>query len=231
MNVIINGGSRGIGKETALKMAGNRNNQILVTGRNEEALKELSECSEYKNISYIKLDMAEFDREVDTVKDQIYYRFSKVDILINCAGTLVAKEFIKITNQEARNMMETNFFGPATLIRMLVPLMAKGSHIINISSMGGFQGSPKYKGMSYYSASKSALACLTECLATELSDSGIFVNCLAIGAVRTDMFKSAFPGLRAPLEPKDMAEFISYFAVNGNKFFNGKILPVAVTNP
>ena len=63
-------------------------------------------------------------------------------------------------------MMETNFFGPASVIRIVKPFMRPGGHILNISSMGGFQGSLKFKGLSYYSASKAALACLTECLAT-----------------------------------------------------------------
>jgi NAD(P)-dependent dehydrogenase (short-subunit alcohol dehydrogenase family) len=85
--------------------------------------------------------------------------------------------------------------------------------------------------MAYYSASKSAIACLTECLAVELKDEGIFVNCLALGSVQTEMFENAFPGYKAPVEPHEIAEFISYFAFNGIKFFNGKILPVAVENP
>jgi NAD(P)-dependent dehydrogenase (short-subunit alcohol dehydrogenase family) len=97
--------------------------------------------------------------------------------------------------------------------------------------MGGFQGSSKYRGLSYYSASKAALSCLSECLAVELGETGISINCLALGSVQTKMFESAFPGLKAPLGPKEMAEFISYFAVNGNKYFNGKILPVAINNP
>jgi NAD(P)-dependent dehydrogenase (short-subunit alcohol dehydrogenase family) len=109
--------------------------------------------------------------------------------------------------------------------------MAPGSHIVNISSMGGFQGSSKYRGLSVYSASKAALACLSECLALELASEGISVNCLALGSVQTEMFENAFPGFKAPLAPFEMAEFISYFAVSGNKYFNGKVLPVAVNNP
>jgi NAD(P)-dependent dehydrogenase (short-subunit alcohol dehydrogenase family) len=97
--------------------------------------------------------------------------------------------------------------------------------------MGGFQGSTKYRGLSYYSASKAALSCLTECLAIELNEAGISVNCLALGSVQTEMFENAFPGAKAPLNPKKMAEFISYFALNGNKYFNGKVLPVAINNP
>jgi short-subunit dehydrogenase len=231
MNIIINGGSQGIGKEVVLKLAGDRNNQILVTGRNELRLKELQQKCPNENVSYLLMDISVFENEAEAIKDQIYNRFSRVDILINIAGLLIVKDFLKISGKEAHNMMETNFFGPAALIKLLVPLMPAGSHIVNISSMGGFQGSSKYRGLSYYSASKAALSCLTECLSGELAETGIIVNCLALGSVQTEMFVSAFPGLKAPLGPAEMAEFISYFALNGNKFFNGKILPVAANNP
>jgi short-subunit dehydrogenase len=231
MNIIINGGSRGIGKEVVLNLAADKNNQILVTGRTESMLKALQESCPNENVSYLTMDISVFEKETEAVKDQIYNRFSRIDILINIAGFLVVKDFLKISGQEARNMMDTNFFGPAALIKLLVPLMPARSHIINISSMGGFQGSSKYRGLSYYSASKAALSCLTECLAEELLETGIAVNCLAIGSVQTEMFESAFPGFKAPLSPVEMAEFISYFAINGNRFFNGKILPVAVNNP
>jgi short-subunit dehydrogenase len=231
MNIIINGGSKGIGREVVLHLAEVKDNQILVTGRDEAMLKELqSECPN-ENVSYLRMDISELKEGIEIVRDQIYNRFSRVDILINVAGALVVGDFIKLTDTDSRKMMETNFFGPAAFIRLLVPLMSKGSHIVNISSMGGYQGSSKYRGLSVYSASKAALSCLSECLAGELSDSGISVNCLALGSVQTEMFQNAFPGFKAPLGAKEMAEFISYFAVNGNKFFNGKVLPVAINNP
>jgi NAD(P)-dependent dehydrogenase (short-subunit alcohol dehydrogenase family) len=231
MNIIVNGGSRGIGREVVLQLAGDKDNQILVTGRNEARLKELQlECLN-ENVSYLKMDISELNKEIEAASDQIYNRFSRVDILINIAGFLIVADFMKLTDHDARNMMETNFFGPAALIKLLVPLMSAGSHIVNISSMGGYQGSSKYRGLSVYSASKAALSCLSECLAGELSESGISVNCLALGSVQTEMFESAFPGFKAPLSANEIAGFISYFAVNGNKFFNGKVLPVAVNNP
>jgi NAD(P)-dependent dehydrogenase (short-subunit alcohol dehydrogenase family) len=231
MNIIVNGGSRGIGREVVLQLAGDKDNQILVTGRNEARLKELQlECLN-ENVSYLKMDISELNKEIEAARDQIYNRFSRVDILINVAGFLIVADFMKLTDHDARNMMETNFFGPAALIKLLVPLMSAGSHIVNISSMGGYQGSSKYRGLSVYSASKAALSCLSECLAGELSESGISVNCLALGSVQTEMFESAFPGFKAPLSANEIAGFISYFALNGNKFFNGKVLPVAVNNP
>jgi NAD(P)-dependent dehydrogenase (short-subunit alcohol dehydrogenase family) len=229
MNIIINGGTRGIGREVVNCLAQDIGNQILVTGRNIEALKDLS--GQFKNVKSVPLDMSLFDSQSDRFKDVVSSNFRYVDILINLAGNLIAKEFVDISNNEARLMMETNFFGPASVIRILKPMMPSGSHIVNISSMGGFQGSIKYRGLSYYSASKSALACLTECLSSEFSEFGIKVNCLALGSVQTEMFDEAFPGYKAPVDAKEMAEFISNFALTGHRFFNGKILPVALGNP
>ena len=97
--------------------------------------------------------------------------------------------------------------------------------------MGGFQGSVKFPGLSLYSASKGALAILTECLAEEFRKDGISVNCLALGSAHTKMFEEAFPGFQAPLNAGEMATWIANFALNGNKYFNGKILPVSVTTP
>ena len=229
MNIVVNGGTRGIGKEIINFLAQDINNQIFVTGRNEKALNSLS--VRYKNVKSFSLDMSLFDIQYEKFRVAVSNHFERVDILINIAGFLISKDFLQTTNDEARLIMETNFFGPASLIRILKPIMSSGSHIVNISSMGGFQGSAKYKGLSYYSASKAALACLTECLATEFTEFGISVNCLALGAVQTEMLDEAFPGYKAPVDAKQMAEFISGFALTGHKFFNGKILPVALGNP
>ena len=97
--------------------------------------------------------------------------------------------------------------------------------------MGGFQGSAKFPGLSYYSASKAALANMTECLAEELKDSDIKVNCLALGAVNTKMLQEAFPGYEAPVNPSEMAQYIYDFAINAYKFLNGKIIPLSLSTP
>jgi len=229
MNIVVNGGSRGIGREIVIFFAGDTKNQILVTGRDSARLKNLSDS--FKNVRALTLDLVDFDSQPDSIRNSIHTTFKEIDILINMAGFLIPRRFMDVEPGDARKMMEINFFGPASAIRLLKPLMSAGAHIINISSMGGFQGSSKYQGLSYYSASKAAIACLSECLAVEFSESGISVNCLALGAVQTEMFAEAFPGCNAPVNPKEMAEFVAYFAVNGQKFFNGKIIPVAVNNP
>ena len=103
--------------------------------------------------------------------------------------------------------------------------------MVNISSIGGIQGSLKFPGLSAYSSAKGALGILTECLAAELADKHISFNCLALGSVQTEMFKRAFPDYTAQLLPHEISSFIADFALNGNKYFNGKILPVSVSTP
>jgi NAD(P)-dependent dehydrogenase (short-subunit alcohol dehydrogenase family) len=103
--------------------------------------------------------------------------------------------------------------------------------MVNISSMGGLQGSAKFPGLAFYSASKAALAVLTECLAEEFKGENIFVNCLALGAVQTEMLNEAFPGYKAPVSAGEMAKWIADFSLTGHKYFNGKILPVSLSTP
>ena len=231
MNIVISGGTSGIGKEVALCLARQKQNHLLVTGRNKGALEELSAGAGNNNILTHQIDLEEFENYERSFLKFVAAHFLSIDILINNAGLLIVNDFMKSSSAEARKMIETNFIGPAALIRTLKPMMQKGSHVINISSMGGYQGSSKYTGLSYYSASKAALSNLSECLAEEFHESGIIVNCLALGSVGTGMLEKAFPGYKAPVTAAEMAEFISWFAVNGGKFFNGKVLPVAFNNP
>lgn len=228
MNIVINGATRGIGKAVATYLTGNKENKIIVTGRNRKALKELSDYN--PDIYPYEFDIANLDA-LPRYYDFISSRFKKVDVLINMAALLISKKFVDFTDAEARKIMDTNVIGPAACIRILVPLMSDGSHIVNISSMGGYLGSSKYTGLSWYSTSKAAIACLTECLAVELKNEGIRVNCLALGSVQTEMFSEAFPGLKAQTTAEEMGEYIAEFALKGHRVFNGKVLPVAVTNP
>jgi NAD(P)-dependent dehydrogenase (short-subunit alcohol dehydrogenase family) len=68
-------------------------------------------------------------------------------------------------------------------------------------------------------------------MAEEFKNDGIAVNCLALGAVQTGMLEEAFPGYKAPLTAGEMGKYIADFALNGNRYFNGKILPVSVSTP
>jgi len=114
----------------------------------------------------------------------------------------------------------------------LLPLLKAGqAHVVNITSMGGFQGSMKFKGLSHYSASKAALASLTECLAEEFKLEEMVFNALALGAVQTEMLAEAFPNYKAPVSAEQMGEFIANFSLNAKTFFNGKIIPISISIP
>ena len=144
---------------------------------------------------------------------------------------LINKPFLETSGDDLASMFESNVLGHFNMIQHLLPLMGSGSHIVNIGSMGGFQGSVKFPGLSAYSASKAALHTLTECLAFELPETGIKINCLALGSAQTEMLEKAFPGYQSPVLAFEMGKYVADFARTGHKFFNGKILPVAVTTP
>lgn len=230
-NIIITGASSGIGKATAIKLSEDSNNRIFLISRDKNKLKSLlEEIKENQNqVNVIPFDL--ISNDYSSLISNIKEILGSVDVLINNAGALVNKPFSEISIQDFDRIVNTNFKGPFFLIQWLLPLLNKGAHIVNISSMGGFQGSVKFPGLSVYSSSKGALATLTECLALELNPLGISVNCLALGSVQTSMLEEAFPGYKAQLTSESMAEFIADFALNGHRWMNGKILPVSVSTP
>jgi len=231
MNIVITGASSGIGRETAIRLSWEPVNRIYAIARNRKSLTSLSEAAGHKNIIPVSMDVTSGRSSFSELKKRLEREAGRVDILINNAGHLVNKPFEDHTEADIAESVSVNFTSAARLTAELLPLMVRGSHVVNIGSMGGFQGSLKFPGLSWYSATKGALAVLTECLAAEFAERGISFNCLCPGAVQTEMFQKAFPGFSAPVSPSDMAAFIADFAVNGNKFFNGKILPVAVSVP
>ena len=231
MNIVITGASSGIGRETAIRLSQEPVNRIFAIARNRKSLTSLSGAAGHNNIIPVPMDVTSGRSSLSELKKRLERDAGSVDILINNAGHLVNKPFEDHTEADIAQSVSVNFTSAARLTAELLPLMVRGSHVVNIGSMGGFQGSLKFPGLAWYSATKGALAVLTECLAAEFAERGISFNCLCPGAVQTEMFQKAFPGYSAPVSPFDMAGFIADFAVNGNKFFNGKILPVAVSIP
>ena len=236
MVIMITGASRGIGASLAHSLTADGHTVILVSRNRTGLEKEAALCNEAAGAQLAHIypfdltDLADLEEEfVSGIKGIS----GTLDALVNNAGKLIRKPFSETTTEEARALFDANFFVPSALTRICLPLMKESSlkHVVNISSMGGFQGSAKFPGLSYYSASKAALGNLTECLAEELKEDGVKVNALALGAVQTEMLEEAFPGYRAPLDPAQMAEFIRWFVLEGGCFFNGKILPVSLSTP
>jgi NAD(P)-dependent dehydrogenase (short-subunit alcohol dehydrogenase family) len=233
MNIIITGASRGIGYELTKLFAADPKNKVVAISRNRLKLEHLKrECrsgSVYPAV--VDFSNKEFKRDITL---QVLSHISTVDILINNAGALVYKPFEELTPGDIENIFRINVTSQFEFLQALLPYMGKGqipTHIVNISSMGGLQGSVKFSGLSAYSSSKAALASLTECLAEEFKDRNISVNCLMLGAVQTEMFEEAFPGEKTEMTPLLMAAYIRDFALSGATFFNGKIIPVSKSTP
>lgn len=233
MNIVLTGASSGIGFETALEFTLKNSNKVVCIARSADKLRKLLEIARGINPDCTLLPV-----EFDIVQDDyaalvpfLQQRLGTVDILINNAGQLINKPFTETTAEDMNDMFRSNVTGHFNMIKHVLPLMESGSHIVNVSSMGGFQGSVKFPGLAAYSTSKGALATLTECLAFELAETGVKINCLALGSAQTEMLEQAFPGYQSPVMAFEMGKYVADFAATGHKFFNGKILPVAVTTP
>ena len=224
-NIIITGTSRGIGFEL-VKLFANGGHNVLALSRNEKPIQSL----DLDNVTAFSFDLGDYNA-YENVEDFIKKAWSQVDVLINNAGTLLNKPFAETNLEDFEHVYKTNVFGVSELTRVVLPFMKKESHVVTISSMGGVQGSMKFPGLAAYSSSKAAVITLTELLAEEYKESGISFNVLALGAVQTEMLEEAFPGYQAPTTALEMAEYIFDFSLNGNKYYNGKLLQVSNSTP
>lgn len=223
--IVIVGASRGIGKALIDNLASNKDYHIIALARNIDLMRK--NFKSYENVSCFTLDLS------SNVRNQIIGIFSdidKVDVLINNAGILVNKPFTDITANDFTMSYQVNVIGVMETVQELVSKMEK-SHIVNISSIGGFQGSVKFPGLTAYSTSKAALCSFTELFAEEYKETEIKMNCLCLGAVQTEMLEEAFPGYEAPVSAEKMAAFISDFALSSHQWMNGKIIPVSLSTP
>lgn len=233
MDVLITGASKGIGYALAKKFSRQENCILYLVSRSADNLAKLkAECQAVNkgtDVHTIPFDLTTLQSE-DLPAELQGKHF---DFVINNAGLLINKPFESYETDDIVGMLSTNFVAPVLLIQKLMPHLGGDSptHIVNIGSMGGYQGSVKFPGLSIYSASKAALACVTECLALEMKERNVFINCLALGAVRTEMLNKAFPGFNAPLSADEMAGYIADFTIDGYNYFNGKVLPVSVSTP
>mgnify|MGYP003961902581 FL=1 len=224
-NVVITGSSRGIGFELT-KLFSDKGFKVFALSRNISIISNLK----LPNVAPYYLDISS-EKSISKVVKLISKELKQVDVLINNAGNLINKPFSQTSFHDFESIYKVNVFGLAELVRQFIPYFCKSSHVINISSIGGIAGSSKFSGLSAYSSSKGALNILTEMLCEEFKDSGPSFNCLALGAVQTEMLEEAFPGYQAQVSSLEMANYIYKFSLEGNKFFNGKIIPVSTSNP
>lgn len=233
MNILITGASQGIGKELVKQFAKDKKVNVIAIARSNDKLNELKKycLTKYSNsIDVVSMDVSN-PKSFSSFKI-VLKKYSNIDVLINNAGLLINKPIQDISTSEVEELYKTNVFGAINIVKVLLSNnVIRNSHIINIGSMGGYQGASKFNGLSIYSSTKAALANLSECWAVELSDLNIKSNCLALGAVETEMLMKAFPNYKAELKAVQIAVYIKDFAFSGLHYFNGKVLPVSFSTP
>ncbi len=226
--IIVTGASKGIGFQTCLQLL-NSGNRVIAIARSKDKLTRLQENAKSNDLETLSADITTQKGLKEITK--LISSNGDIDGLINNAGMVLNKPFMETTDQEWSTVFDVNLFAPVRIIKKLKPYLKRGSHIVNIGSMGGFQGSDKFPGLAAYSTAKGALAILSESLNAEFSKDAIAVNCLCLGAVQTQMLEKAFPGYEAPVQPSEMGKFIADFTLTGHQFMNGRVLPISLNNP
>lgn len=181
-NVVITGGSRGIGAAMAKAFSKNGDRVFIIYEKNETAAKQVAEsCGAIP----LKTDISS-KTAVLALSDEIHSRYGKVDVVINNAGISQIKLFSDVTQEDLERMFGVNMYGAFYVTQAFLPDMInkKSGKIINISSMWGEVGASCEV---HYSASKAALIGFTKALAKELAPSGITVNCITPGVIDTEM--------------------------------------------
>lgn len=177
----ITGCSTGFGRALALQVL-EQGNQVAVAARKLTDVQDI--LDRYKNALGIELDMTK-PEQLKAGVEKALKAFSTIDVLVNNAGIGYFGALEESEEKEIRHMFEVNFFGLSTLTQLVLPGMRKqkNGHIINISSIGGFVGFP---ALSFYNATKFAVAGLSEALAKETAPLGIRVTIVCPSGFRTD---------------------------------------------
>ena len=183
---MVTGCSTGFGRALAGVLL-ERGERVVVTARRRDTLLELT-ATHGEHALALELDITRHD-EVAAVVQTAVDAFGPLDVLVNNAGYGIVGTVEETSIDIARAVMETNFFGTLAMIRAVLPPMIgrKAGQIVNVGSVAGQIGFPL---LSYYSASKFALAGMTESLAAELRDQGIKVTLAELGPFATHFTRS-----------------------------------------
>jgi NAD(P)-dependent dehydrogenase (short-subunit alcohol dehydrogenase family) len=238
-NILITGGSRGIGKATAQAFAGLGGRICINFNRDSKAAKAVIESLPGHGHFAVKADIANAD-SVRQLMNAVLDEFDQLDVVVNNAGIYQAHALAEVDYDEWqaawKKTLDLNLAGAANVCYFAARQMIRqgGGRIVNVSSRGAFRGEPEHTA---YGASKAGLNALTQSLALELGKHGIGVVAVAPGFVETDMTKDLLdgPGGRAiknqsPMgrvaTPEEVAQTIVFLASEEAQFLTGGIVDV-----
>lgn len=233
---LVTGGSRGIGRAIAVKMAQEGCDvAILYAGRKEAADVTVSmiEAAGARALA-VQCNVADGAAAEAAVKE-VSQTLGSIDILVNNAGIVRDGLAMRMSSEDFRAVLDVNLTGAFHMIRACLPLFVRkrSGRIINITSVSGMMGNP---GQANYASSKAGLIGLTKTIAREVASRGVTVNAVAPGFIETDMTASMNEaalqkGLSAvPMgrigKPEDVANAVCFFAGEGAGYITGCVLKV-----
>jgi NAD(P)-dependent dehydrogenase (short-subunit alcohol dehydrogenase family) len=207
---LVTGANRGLGLETSRQLLAKGLNVVL-TGRDEEALGRAAATLGERDdrVMTVRMDVTDVD-SIEEARQAVERRFGSVDVLVNNAGVLLFEndDVLSIPSEGYRRTFDTNVFGVLEVCRVFAPAMARARYgrIVNVSSGAG-QLATMSTYAPAYSMSKAAVNAFTRILAHTYRESGVLVNAVDPGWVRTDM-----GGPSAPRSPREGADTIAWLA-------------------
>ncbi|MCW5889067.1 MAG: SDR family oxidoreductase [bacterium] len=213
--VIVTGAGRGIGAATASLLADAGARVVLASrtaGEIDAVAAEIAARAGADRVLAVPTDLADEQAIVRLVAATLSH-FGDLHALVNNGATFRAAPAEELTAADWDAVMDVNARGTFLASREALRAFRRLGHggaIVNLSSLGGLRGTPKFAGFTAYSVSKFAVVGLTECLAVEGRPLGVRVNCVAPGAVETRMLREAAPFLRTETSPAQVARTIRF---------------------
>lgn len=232
---IITGGSRGIGRATALALAMEGANVVVNYAKSSDAALEVVEeiVAAGGNGMALQADISQME-EVDNFVKKVMEKWSCIDILVNNAGITRDKLLLRMKPEDWHSVIDLNLTGVFLCTRAVSKIMLKqkSGRIINVSSVAGQTGNP---GQANYSAAKAGVIGFTKTVAKELANRGITVNAVAPGFIATDMTKDLknseeiikFIPLGRYGKPEEVAGMIRFLAADdAANYITGQVFNV-----
>ncbi len=231
---LVTGGSRGIGRATALLLAEKGADVAIIYNSRKEKAEEVKKIALSKGVKaeIYECDVSNYGKVKETV-EQIVKDFGKINIVVNNAGILIKKPFLETAEEDWDKTINVNLKGVFNVCRFSIPFLLKNTpaKIVNVSSIAGRNGGTV--GVPY-AASKAGVIGITCALASEFTPKGIYVNAVAPGPVDTDLFKGLSPEQRKKLEslspngrfakPEEIAHAIVFLIEND--YISGETLNI-----
>ena len=230
--VLITGGERGIGRQTALSAA-QEGADILVVGVLEEEMARTVRMVQELGVNAYsaKMDITDYEATDRTIKD-LAAQSGGIDVLVNNAGIFQEAFFVDMTPAQWRKTISVDLDGVYNVTHAAIPyIIEKKGSVISIASQDAFYGCPGY---SHYAACKAALVGLSRTLARELGSTGVRFNCVAPGIIQTDMTKDRIERdldsylAKLPVgrvgRPEDIANAIIFLASEKASNITGQVI-------